>query len=107
MDGICVLAGTVCDLAGNRSYARRNLCVNRFGSVYDLSQDADTLAIISGYYTDASTPFIVTEYNVSPLTEWQVTLYRNGIGRNGEPEHRRYEVHIPDRSIRFSGGRDL
>ena len=81
MDGICVLAGTVCDLAGNRSYARRNLCVNRFGSVYDLSQDADTLAIISGYYTDASTPFIVTEYNVSPLTEWQVTLYRNGIGR--------------------------
>lgn len=81
MDGICVLAGTVCDLAGNRSYARRNLCVNRFGSVYDLSQDADTLAIVSSYYTDASQPFIVTEYNVSPLTEWQVTLYRNGIGR--------------------------
>ena len=81
MDGICVLAGTVCDLAGNRSYARRNVCVNRFGSVYDLSQDAGTMAIISDYYTDAGTPFIVTEYNVSPLTEWQVTLYRNGIGR--------------------------
>lgn len=81
MDGICVLAGTVCDLAGNRSYARRNLCVNRFGSVYDLSQDADTMAIVSSYYTDANLPFIVTEYNVLPLTEWQVTLYRNGIGR--------------------------
>jgi hypothetical protein len=42
MDGICVLVGTVSDLAGNRSYARRNLCVNRFGSVYDVTEDAGT-----------------------------------------------------------------
>lgn len=81
MDGICVLVGTVSDLAGNRSYARRNLCVNRFGSVYDVTEDAGTLAILRDYYTDASAPLIVTEYNVSPLTSWQVTLYRNGIAR--------------------------
>jgi hypothetical protein len=81
MDGICVLVGTACDLAGNRSYARRNLCVNRFGSVYDVTEDAGTLAILRDYYTDARSPLIVTEYNVSPLTSWQVTLYRNGIAR--------------------------
>jgi hypothetical protein len=39
------------------------------------------LAILRDYYTDASAPLIVTEYNVSPLTSWQVTLYRNGIAR--------------------------
>ena len=80
-DGICVLFGTACDLAGNRAFVRRNLSVNRFGSLYDLSEDEETLQMISSYYTDGGAPFVVAEYNVSPLVKRQLTLYRNGIGR--------------------------
>lgn len=80
-DGLCVLSGTACDLAGNRSYIRRNLCVNRFGSLYDLSEEEDTMAILENYYTDASTPFVVAEYSLLPLVSRQITLYRNGTGR--------------------------
>lgn len=80
-DGICVLYGTACDLAGNRSRVRRNLSVNRFGSVYDLSEDAGTMEIVNGYYTDAQSPFVVAEYNVSPVKSRKITLYRNSGAR--------------------------
>ena len=79
-DGVCVLLGTACDLAGNRVFVRRNLSVNRFGSLYDLTEDAGTLEMIGGYYTSADRPFVVAEYNVSPLIGRQVTLFRNGAG---------------------------
>ena len=80
-DGICVLYGTACDLAGNRSRVRRNLSVNRFGSVYDLSEDAGTMEIVNGYYTDARSPFVIAEYNVSPVKSRKITLYRNSGAR--------------------------
>lgn len=80
-DGICVLYGTACDLAGNRSRVRRNLSVNRFGSVYDLSEDAGTMEIVNGYYTDAQSPFVVAEYNVSPVKSRKITLYKNSGAR--------------------------
>ena len=80
-DGICMLYGTACDLAGNRSCVRRNLCVNRFGSLYDISEDAGTMEIVNDYYTDASNPFVIAEYNVSAVKSRQITLYRNSGAR--------------------------
>ena len=80
-DGICVLFGTACDLAGNRSRVRRNLSVNRFGSVYDFSEDAGTMEIVNSYYTDAQSPFVIAEYNVSPVKSRKITLYRNSGAR--------------------------
>lgn len=80
-DGICVLSGTACDLAGNRTMIRRNLCVNRFGSLYDVSEDEKTLEMINDLYTEAEDPFVIAEYNVSPVTDRQITLYRNGDAR--------------------------
>ena len=77
-DGACLLSGTACDLAGNRTMVRRNLCVNRFGSLYDISEDEKTLEMINDYYTEAGDPFVIAEYNVSPVTERQITLYKNG-----------------------------
>ena len=80
-DGICALYGTACDLAGNRSRVRRNLCVNRFGSLYDISEDPGTAEIVNGYYTDATAPFVIAEYNVSPVRSRKITLYRNSGAR--------------------------
>lgn len=77
-DGICVLTGTACDLAGNRAVIRRNLCVNRFGSLYDISEDERTLEMIGAVYTEAESPLVIAEYNISPLTARQITLFRNG-----------------------------
>lgn len=77
-DGICVLTGTACDLAGNRSIIRRNLCVNRFGSLYDISEDEKTREMIGAVYTEAENPLVIAEYNISPLTQRQITLFRNG-----------------------------
>ena len=77
-DGICVLTGTACDLAGNRAIVRRNLCVNRFGSLYDISVDENTLEMIGAVCTEAENPLVVAEYNLSPLTQRQITLFRNG-----------------------------
>ena len=80
-DGLCMLYGTACDLAGNRTFIRRNVRVNRSGSLYDLSEDEGTLEMIGKSYTSAEHPFVAAEYNVSPLVTRQVTLYRNGTGR--------------------------
>ena len=77
-DGVCVLTGTACDLAGNRTIIRRNLCVNRFGSLYDISVDEDTREMIGSVCTEAESPLVVAEYNLSPLTQRQITLFRNG-----------------------------
>ena len=77
-DGICMLTGTACDLAGNRSTIRRNLCVNRFGSLYDISEDEKTREMIDAVYTEAESPLVIAEYNISPLTDRQITLFRNG-----------------------------
>ena len=79
-DGISVLTGTACDLAGNRTIVRRNLCVNRFGSLYDISEDEKTMEMIGAVCTEAENPVVIAEYNISPLTERQITLFRNGNG---------------------------
>ena len=89
-DGVCVLSAGMCDLAGNRTCIRRNLSVNRFGSVYDIRSDPGTLEMVSDYYTDAAEPFVVTEYNVSPLVSRDVTIFKNGAARllkEGEDYH--------------------
>ena len=80
-DGICVLYGTACDLAGNRSFVRRNLTVNRFGSLYDLSEDEGTMQMIGNYYTEGVTPFVVAEYNISPLVQRRITLFSSSAAR--------------------------
>ena len=77
-DGICMLTGTACDLAGNRSTIRKNLCVNRFGSLYDISEDEKTREMIDAVYTEAVSPLVIAEYNISPLIDRQITLFRNG-----------------------------
>ena len=87
-DGFCELVGTMCDLAGNRRYIRRNLIVNRYGSVYDLSEDENRADMISRAYTTVSDkPFVVAEYSTTALTDREVTLFRNGtptVLREGE-----------------------
>ena len=80
-DGVCVLSGTACDLAGNRAFVRRRLCVNRFGSLYDVTEDAATREMVSGKNTDGQSPLVVTEYNVSPLVSRQITIYRGSAAR--------------------------
>ena len=79
-DGFCELVGTMCDLAGNRRYVRRNLIVNRYGSVYDISEDENTADMISRAYTAVSDkPFVVAEYSALPLTGRELTLFCNGV----------------------------
>lgn len=80
-DGVCVLEGAACDLAGNRAFVRRNLSVNRFGSVYDISEDETTFRMCGGSYTDAVSPLVIAEYNVSPLVSRQITIFRNGAAQ--------------------------
>ena len=78
-DGFCELVGTMSDLAGNRRCIRRNLIVNRYGSVYDLSEDENTADMISRAYTTVSDkPFVVAEYSALALTGRELTLFRNG-----------------------------
>ena len=77
-DGICVLSAGMCDLAGNRTYIRRNLSVNRFGSTYDISGAEESAQVAGENHVNEEAPLVVTEYNVSPLVRREVILFRNG-----------------------------
>ena len=47
--------------------------------------------MISSAYTEAESPLVIAEHNISPLTERQITLFRNGNGSVLE-EGKDYEV---------------
>ena len=90
-DGICVLSAGMCDLAGNRTYIRRNLSVNRFGSTYDILSAGESAEINGEGPQNSAPPIVVAEYNVSPLVKSEVILFRNGkAGDLSEGEE--YEV---------------
>ena len=83
-DGISLVSARVRDLAGNEASVRRKISVNRHGSTYDAAWDPDTVSALAAYYIDGARPIRVAEYNVSPITERKVILYRNGISRELE-----------------------
>lgn len=67
------------DLAGNVSEAELTFSVNRFGSVYELSEDTAKLAGPEGSrYASLEPELIVTEYNPDFLDYYQITSNREG-----------------------------
>ena len=80
-DGICVLRAEMCDLAGNCTYIRRNLSVNRFGSSFEVLSAEEDAGKTGGESPEADGAFLVAEYNVSALVRSEVTLFRNGKAR--------------------------
>ena len=73
-DDIYTLYVKVVDLAGNESTKRITFSVNRFGSTYDLSDDAKA---INGKYMKDPVDIVITEVNPNDLTESKITLYKN------------------------------
>ena len=73
-DDIYTLDVKVVDLAGNESTKRITFSVNRFGSTYDLSDDAKA---INGKYMKDPVDIVISEVNPNDLTESKITLYKN------------------------------
>lgn len=73
-DDIYTLYVKVVDLAGNESTKRITFSVNRFGSTYDLSDDAKA---INGKYMKDPVDIVISEVNPNELTESKITLYKN------------------------------
>ena len=76
-DDLYTLKASITDRAGNKTEESVMFSVNRFGSVYILSEDTQDL--VDNYYTNEEQDLVVTEINVD-------TLVFNGIsyGRDGE-----------------------
>ncbi|MDO4413747.1 MAG: Ig-like domain-containing protein [Erysipelotrichaceae bacterium] len=77
-DDVYTLVATIEDLAGNKADTEIHFSVNRFGSTFDLNDDADTMALVSGYYAQQPGSVFVREINVNSLTEHSVTVNRDG-----------------------------
>jgi hypothetical protein len=73
-DDVYTLYVKVVDLAGNESTKRITFSVNRFGSTYDLSDDAKA---INGKYMKDPVDIVISEVNPNELTESKITLYKN------------------------------
>ena len=76
MDDLYTLTADVYDLAGNETKEQLIFSVNRFGSVYVIS-DA-TKELIDNYYTNKPVDVVITEINVDELTYKDVTVSRDG-----------------------------
>lgn len=73
-DDVYTIYVKVVDLAGNESTKRITFSVNRFGSTYDLSDDAKA---INGKYMKDPVDIVISEVNPNELTESKITLYKN------------------------------
>jgi|GEM_PF-2559471 len=76
VDDLYTMAATVSDLAGNQSEQSVLFSVNRFGSVYVLSDD--TKALVQNKYTNVEPTVVVSEINVDSLEERDVSMARDG-----------------------------
>ncbi|MBO6253279.1 MAG: hypothetical protein J6O49_06450 [Bacteroidaceae bacterium] len=76
MDDLYVLEANVVDLAGNETKEQLVFSVNRFGSVFVLSDAAKVLN--EEYYTSNPTDVAITEINVDELTYRNVSISRDG-----------------------------
>ena len=76
MDDLYVLEANVVDLAGNETKEQLVFSVNRFGSVFVLSDAAKILN--EEYYTSNPTDVAITEINVDELTYRNVSISRDG-----------------------------
>ncbi len=75
IDDIYTLTATLIDLAGNESMQTITFSVNRFGSTYALSEDAEEL---NGTYVQEPIDVVITETNTDELTNIRIVLYKNG-----------------------------
>lgn len=71
-DDLYTLNAVITDLAGNKSERKIEYSVNRFGSVYVLSQA--TKSMVDGYYVTSPQDVVITEINVDSLTYKEVSV---------------------------------
>ena len=89
VDDLYTLEVTVEDLAGNEATDTRVFSVNRFGSVYVLSDD--TKELVDHFYTNREKDLIITEINVDTLEFTEIDSSIDGDILTLE-EGRDYEV---------------
>ncbi len=75
-DDIYTLTATITDLAGNTGTATVRFSVNRFGSTFEAINGTEDL--LQQYYTNTSKSIFIRELNVNDLTEYTVTINRDG-----------------------------
>ncbi|SFO60606.1 Ig-like domain (group 3) [Pseudobutyrivibrio sp. JW11] len=71
-DDLYTLNAVITDLAGNKSERKIEYSVNRFGSVYVLSQA--TKDMVDGYYVTSPQDVVITEINVDSLAYKEVSV---------------------------------
>ncbi len=76
MDDLYTMETKVVDLAGNETKEELVFSVNRFGSVFVLSNA--TKALNEQYYTKEAQDVVITEINVDELTYRDVSINRDG-----------------------------
>lgn len=79
MDDLYTLSVLVKDMAGNEVEETVNFSVNRFGSVYSLSEQ--TRQLVEQYYTNEEQDIVISEINVDNLAEQKITVSWDGEPR--------------------------
>jgi len=105
IDDIYTLTATLTDKAGNTTEKAITFSVNRFGSTYALSEEAEKL---NGTYVKESVDVVITETNADELSNIKITLFKDGetkaleegddykievAGGNGQWYHYTYTVY--------------
>ena len=76
-DGIYTLTCEVTDKAGNSTKESKTFKVNRFGSVYEISNESKK--INDTYMKKMNDEIVITEKNVTGLKEYEVTVMQDGM----------------------------
>lgn len=105
IDDIYTLTATLTDKAGNTTEKTITFSVNRFGSTYALSEEAEKL---NGTYVKEPVDVVITETNADELSNIKITLFKDGetkvlaegtdykidvAGGNGQWYHYTYTVY--------------
>lgn len=75
VDDIYTLTVELTDMAGNSTSQTITFSVNRFGSIYTLSESADKL---NGTYVKEPIDVVITETNTDELSDIKLTLFKDG-----------------------------
>ncbi|MDY3797265.1 MAG: Ig-like domain-containing protein [Agathobacter sp.] len=89
MDDLYTLSVKISDKAGNTNTESRTFSINRFGSVYVLSDE--TQALVDKYYTNKEQDIVVTEINVDLLEKSSIDYSLDGM-TTALTEGQEYEV---------------
>ncbi len=73
-DDVYTLSAKITDAAGNVTEQSVTFSVNRFGSTYEMGA---ALQALNGSYVQTPEDVILTETNVTPLSNIQITLFKN------------------------------